>query len=292
MSEAREHGSTASATAAYDGPRGAPFGRSLSLALFTARRVLGLGAARATRRCPRHARHRLPAGARLGAVAMLDENLLVGDLITYGDYTSSSASALALFAAFVAPEALCPDRRTGMLGLYLAGPLDRDRYLLAKGAAVFGVMLLITRRAAALHDARVRRRGLRADAGESPRLSARIVAVGMFTALFYTVGLAAPSRASRRGGALAGVIVPARARAADRRRRRSTAAARPTPSRPAQLPRRRRRARRTGSSGRPGPTGRRSGTSRRRSSRAASPPGRGRRRRDRWLRYRRIEAFR
>ena len=36
--------------------------------------------------------------------------------------------------AFVAPEALCTDRRTGMLGLYLASPLTRDSYLVAKVA--------------------------------------------------------------------------------------------------------------------------------------------------------------
>ena len=99
----------------------------LTLAVFTARRVLGLG---------RGARHKvlpaitlaiafLPAFASV-AFTVLTYDVLEDDLITYGEYMFIIGSALALFAALIAPEALCPDRRSGMLGLYLSGPLDRD----------------------------------------------------------------------------------------------------------------------------------------------------------------------
>lgn len=60
-----------------------------------------------------------------------------------GSYTTIVA-AIALFAAFIAPEVLCTDRRTGMLGLYMASPLNRWNYLAAKGVAVGMILLTVT----------------------------------------------------------------------------------------------------------------------------------------------------
>jgi ABC-2 type transport system permease protein len=171
----------------YDGPRRVPAWAIVTLAVFTVRRVLGLG---------RGARHKALPALTLGiayvpalvsvALAALLDSVAPKDLISYGEYTFFIGSALALFAALIAPEALCPDRRTGMLGLYLAGPLDRNRYLAAKGAAVLAVMVVITVGPLLFMLAAFVVAGFGPTLGETPGLLLRILASGLAVSSFTT----------------------------------------------------------------------------------------------------------
>ena len=89
----------------------------------------------------------IPAIVFVGMAAFLPESTIIEEEIlpTYADYYGFiQFTAIFLFASFVAPEAICTDRRTGMMALYLASPLNRTTYIVSKVAAVMVVLLTIT----------------------------------------------------------------------------------------------------------------------------------------------------
>ncbi|HEX9258600.1 MAG TPA: ABC transporter permease subunit [Acidimicrobiales bacterium] len=197
---------------AYDGPRLGQRGAMRSLVRHTARAVLGI-------RQP--ARQKLvallaaviaylPAVVFVGLAALIpDERVQENFLPTYGEYYSFITSALVVFAAFVAPEALCPDRRTGLLGMYLAAPLTRGTYVASKLAAVIGLLSLATLGPPLLMlVANV----LQNMGPDSPIdvlvLLLRIVVCGVLVAVQYTaVSLGVSSLTDRRAVASAGTLL-------------------------------------------------------------------------------------
>jgi ABC-2 type transport system permease protein len=86
----------------------------------------------------------VPAIVFIGIIALFPRRDTVGLILpTYGDYYGFVISAIMLFTASVAPEVMCTDRRTGMLGVYLAAPLDRRTYLASKALAIAAAISLV-----------------------------------------------------------------------------------------------------------------------------------------------------
>ena len=133
---------------AYTGPRLGVRGAVRSLVLHSMQRALGLKRPFWQKILPALAVFiaYVPAIVFVGLAVFLSDTLLENtDLLpTYADYYGFISAAIVVFAAFVAPELLCTDRRTGMLGLYLASPLTRDTYLLAKAIATVALLALVT----------------------------------------------------------------------------------------------------------------------------------------------------
>jgi ABC-2 type transport system permease protein len=133
-------------------------------------------------------------------------NMLIKD---YPDTYLNIVAAVALFAAFVGPEVLCTDRRTGMLGLYLSSPLNRWSYLLAKGIAIGRVMLLVTLGPPVLLLIGYSTQGYGpSGVVEWVTTAARVVAAGVGISLFYTmIACALSSITARRAAASAAFVI-------------------------------------------------------------------------------------
>ena len=58
------------------------------------------------------------------------------------DYYEVVSPILLIFAAIIAPELLCPDRRDGVINLYLVRPLSSNDYVLSRWLSFFAVSLV------------------------------------------------------------------------------------------------------------------------------------------------------
>jgi ABC-2 type transport system permease protein len=194
----------------YDGPRKSKGGPALSLALHSAQRALGIRRGAATKILPilTMLLAYLPAAAFVGAVALLPRegrSFIPG----YAQYYGFISAAIFLFTALVSPELLCPDRRTGMLGLYLTSPLTPRTYVAAKAGALAAILSIVTIGPPLLLTLAYALQGAGpSGAGKLATDLLRIVAAGLTTsAIFGATSLAVSSLTDRRAFASAGIIL-------------------------------------------------------------------------------------
>lgn len=134
----------------YEGPRGGAGAAVFALARHSARHLLGLRRGARAKLLPLAVGGiaYLPAAVFLGLVVVLPERLADALLPVLlpgsAGYVGLIMTPVYLFVALGTPAALCPDRLHGTLALYLASPLTRDTYLLARGAAVLAFLAIVT----------------------------------------------------------------------------------------------------------------------------------------------------
>ena len=197
----------------YDGPRRGPVGAIRSLTWNSVQRALGMRRTIWAKLLPASAvifAH-LPAVVFVAIAAIIPKDIRdqLDVLPSYSEYYGFITAAIVLFLAIVGPEMLCPDRRHGTLGLYLASPLTRNTYLLAKVLALVPVLAMVT-----LGPPLLLLVGLTladagpASAGDFVVVLGRVVAAGVVVSAIYTaLSLAVAAMTDRRAVASATVIL-------------------------------------------------------------------------------------
>lgn len=197
----------------YEGRRTGVLGSMWALVVHSMQRALGLKRPAGQKILPALAIFiaYVPAIVFVGLSVLIQDTLLANtDLIpTYSEYYSFISAAIVVFSAFVAPELLCTDRRTGMLGLYLASPLNRGSYLVSKAIAVIGILALVTLGPPLLMLGAFTLIGMGPDGpAELGRLFVKMLVGGAVVALLQaSLSLAVSSTTTRKAAASAGVIL-------------------------------------------------------------------------------------
>lgn len=197
----------------YDGPRSRVFGPFRALVVHSLRSALGLKRPASQKILPVLAIviAYVPALVFVGLSVLIEDTLLANrNLVpSYADYYGFVSAAIVVFSAFVAPELMCTDRRTGMLGIYLASPLTRTSYLAAKAVAVGLLLALVTLGPPLLMLVAFTLIGQGPDGPEQlARLFGDMVLGGVAVAVLQaSLSLAVSSTTSRKAAASAGVIL-------------------------------------------------------------------------------------
>jgi len=150
----------------------------------------------------------IPALAFLGIAVILPSEL-VGETVDYAGYYGLISISTLLLTAFVGPELLSTDRRTGMFGLYMASPLTRTHYLTAKASALATVLFLVTLMPLLFLLLGYTFVGLGPEGFTNTMiLLGRIIAGGLILSSFMTLlGMAAATLTNRQAFASAGIVM-------------------------------------------------------------------------------------
>jgi ABC-2 type transport system permease protein len=193
----------------YEGERRGVRGAFFTLYLATLQRILGLRRGAKAKILPvlTIGIAYLPAIVVIGVSVMFPKRLdrILPD---YHEYYGTIITAILLFVAFVAPEALCPDRRYKILGVYLSSPLSRLSYVVAKFAAVFTVLCAVTLGPVVLLVIAKSFLDVGPAFVDLPILLLRVLGAGIaLSAFFSAVSLAIASMTDRKGFASAGFVL-------------------------------------------------------------------------------------
>lgn len=132
----------------YEGPREGRMRARKAVWMNGVRTALGLGRSSRAKILPilLFVAAMAPAVILALVASQIDEVVGPGvevDIPSHADYYRIVSIILLLFAAIIAPELLCPDRRDGVLNLYLVRPLTPTDYVAGRWLAFFSITLAL-----------------------------------------------------------------------------------------------------------------------------------------------------